>query len=66
MDSFKDLCSEAMGGPEAWCDRVEREIIRRQIKGRGNVSKHGGGEGGAGGGLSLTGGKSLRGWRKRK
>lgn len=29
-----------MGGLRAWCDTVEREIVRRGIKGFGNVSKH--------------------------
>lgn len=37
--SCKDTIKGAMGGTVGWCDRVEREMARRGIKGSENVSK---------------------------
>lgn len=35
----KETIKGAMGGTVGWCDRVEREMARRGIKGSENVSK---------------------------
>lgn len=35
----KDTIEGAMGGTVGWCDRVEREMASRGIKGFGNVFK---------------------------